>query len=166
MKALKTTLSGFTVLILIAAVFSLSSCKKDKENTTSDSHWSVDNRSFEANKLGAAVVANDTAAVFGAATKANEAILILFKSLPSAGTYKIVGALEKSIEDYNADECSILITAKNPTASYLSAPATNNTLQITSRGGKLTATFSNIDMYYLSGGETLYTTAIGTLVEK
>lgn len=165
MKLTSFVYSTLFVLVLSLLTFS---CKKDKSPAVSDTWWQVDAKTFNANSNAGVMIQNDTATIFGASTKNNDAILIAFKNKPSTGVYHLIDIREKPKANlYADDECGILITSKSENKSYFSLFEDGGLVHIQVNGKKTTASFTNVKLGLLDENlNIIESLASGNIVEK
>ena len=162
--------SKFFLLILTVfiSLTLLNSCKKDNP-AVSGTNWSVDDLKFNADKNGGVLLKTDTAVVFGAGTKSKDAILLLFKSQPTSGVYSVANIQKKNKADMLGDnECIILVTYKSAKITYLPLKDDVGTINITTSGKKITASFSNLKLGYIdpNSADLVDSYVSGTIIEK
>lgn len=165
---MKLTSYFYSTLFVLAVSLLTFSCKKDKSPAVSDTWWQVDAKTFNSNNNAGVLIQNDTATIFGASTKDNDAILIVFKNKPTDGIYHLIDTRVKTSANLYADnECAMLITSKNEKKSYWSLFEDGGMVSVQVKGKKTTATFTNVKLGLID--ESLNITesfASGNIVEK
>ena len=166
-----TMFKNKSFLLFLSVFFALTvfiSCKKDNpavEGTT----WRVDTTSFVADKNGGFFFQNDTAAIFGASSKSKDVIFFIFKTKPSPGVYNVINTVSKpDIPTYDDNECSVIITTKNPQNIYLPVTDDVGTVNISVSGKKMIATFSDLKLGFIDplSADIVVAFASGSIIEK
>lgn len=155
-------------LLALAAITVFSSCKKDEEDgggggtTLNDNQWKV----LDVTYTGSAVLGSfwtEAQKTLGSATDdAKSLVAVKFAAKPTAnGTYTV----KANGDALGATECFVTII-NAPSTIFLSSGKSGDVVNVTVSGGKVTATFSNVEMLYTSGSTPTTTTASAKLIEK
>lgn len=155
-------------LLALAAITVFSSCKKDEEEgggggtTLNDNQWKVLDVTYTGSSLiGSAW--NEAQKTLGSATDGLTSVAsVKFAAKPTAnGTYTV----KASGDALGATDCFVTIV-NAPSTAFFSSGKSGDVVNVTVTGGKVTASFSNVEVLYTSGSTPATTTASAKLVEK
>jgi hypothetical protein len=159
-------------LLLGVFAISITACKKDDDGgddggnpTPTENTWTVGGTTYTANTAIGSIWNEENKALGSVSTNGSVAAVV-FKSKPNAARNYVVKDGLTDPSELGDNECALSIIVPAAPNLYVSTGKAGNSVAVTIVGGKVRASFTNIEVQYVEGTDIKTTTAAGILLEK